>query len=56
MKLTATTLLLCLLSAALVIGSLFGYARPLPFLSEHKYWLMSGGWAVLFLGFVFKGE
>jgi hypothetical protein len=57
MKLSAFTLLLFLLSAALAMASLIGVFRPLtPWLSEYKYGLMLAGWGVLAFGIIFKGR
>jgi hypothetical protein len=61
MKLTATTLLLFLISVALVFASLIGYMRPfeglgVDFMSENKYSLMMAGYAILALGVIFRGR
>jgi len=57
MKLSAFTLLLFLLSAALVMASLIGVFREhTPYLSEYRYGLLLGGWGVLAFGIIFKGR
>ena len=47
MKLSAFTLLMFFVAVTLVIGSLIGHFRTVPYLSEYQYWLMTGGFAVL---------
>jgi len=56
MKLSAFTLLMFLVSVTLVMGSLIGHFRDIPYLSEYQYWLMTGGFAVLAFGLIFKGQ
>ncbi|MFT3997018.1 MAG: hypothetical protein QM667_06405 [Asticcacaulis sp.] len=61
MKLTATTILLFLISVALVIASLIGYFRPfeaegVAFMAENKYVLMGAGYAVLAFAVIFRGR
>ncbi len=56
MKLSALTLLLFFVSAALVMASVIGYFRPLPYVTEYRYWLAIGGYAILAFGIIFKGQ
>ncbi|ESQ80708.1 hypothetical protein AEAC466_21625 [Asticcacaulis sp. AC466] len=56
MKVSAFTLLLFFISVALVMASLIGYFGIAPQLREYHYWLMTGGFAVLALGIIFKGQ
>jgi len=56
MKLSALTLLLFFVSAALVMASVIGYFRPLPYVTEYRYWLAVGGYAILAFGIIFKGQ
>jgi len=61
MKLTATTILLFLISVALVIASLIGYFRPVEgvgvdFMTQYKYALMGAGYAVLAFAVIFRGR
>jgi hypothetical protein len=56
MKLSAFTLLLFFVAVTLVTVSLIGHFRPIPHISEYAYWLMTGGFAVLSFGIIFKGE
>lgn len=56
MKLSALTLLLFFVSAALVMASVIGYFRPLPYITEYRYWLALAGYAVLTFGIIFKGH
>jgi len=55
-KLSALTLLLFFVSVVLIVGSLIGYFRPMPYLTEYRYWLALGGYAVLAFGIIFKGH
>ncbi len=56
MKLSAFGLLLFFVSAALVMASLLGYFRDVPYLTAYRYWLALGGYGVMVLGIVFKGQ
>ena len=56
MKLSALTLLLFFVSVALVMASLVGYFRDVAILTENRYWLALGGYAVLAFGVIFKGH
>ena len=56
MKVSALSLLLFFISAALVMASLIGFFRPTPPLSQHSYELMAAGYGILFLGLIFKGN
>ncbi|MBW8882869.1 MAG: hypothetical protein JF615_16030 [Asticcacaulis sp.] len=56
MKLSAFSLLLFFVSVALVIASLIGHFRDVQYLTQYQYWLMTGGFAVLTFGIIFKGQ
>ena len=56
MKLSAITLLLLFVSVALAMASLVGHFRPVPYLSDNQYWLMTGGFCVLAFGVIFRGR
>lgn len=56
MKLSALTLLLFFASVALVMASVIGYFRPLPYVTEYRYWFAVGGYAILAFGIIFKGH
>lgn len=56
MKLSAFSLLLVLISVALVTASLVGHFRDVQYLTEHQYWLAIGGFAVMVFGVIFKGQ
>lgn len=56
MKVSAFTLLLFFIAVALVMASLIGHFSTIPQLSEYQYWLMTGGFAVLAFGIIFKGQ
>ncbi|HEX7799593.1 MAG TPA: hypothetical protein VF402_04530 [Asticcacaulis sp.] len=56
MKLTAFTLLMFFVAVALVTASLIGHFSSVPYLSAYQYWLMTGGFGVLALGMIFKGQ
>jgi len=61
MKLTATTILLFLISVALVIASLIGYFRPVEglgvdFMAAHSFALMGAGYAVLAFAVIFRSR
>ena len=56
MKLSALTLLLFFVSVALVMASVVGYFRPLPYVTEYRYWLALGGYSILAFGLIFKGH
>lgn len=56
MKLSALTLLLFFVSVTLVMASVVGYFRPLPYITEYRYWLALGGYGILVFGIIFKGH
>ncbi len=56
MKVSAFTLLLFFIAVALVMASLIGHFYAIPQLSEYQYWLMTGAFAILALGIIFKGQ
>ncbi|ADU13171.1 hypothetical protein [Asticcacaulis excentricus] len=61
MKLTATTILLFLISVSLVFASLIGYFRPfegegVDFMTQYKYVLLGAGYAVLAFAVIFKSR
>ncbi len=56
MKLSALTLLFFFASAALVMASIAGWVRDIPYLTEYRYWLAIGGYGVLAFGVLFKGH
>ena len=56
MKLSAFTLLLFFVSVALAMASLVGHFRTVEYLTEYRYWLMTGAFAVLAFGVIFKGQ
>ena len=56
MKVSALSLLLFFISAALVMASLIGFFHPTLALSQHSYELMAAGYGILFLGLIFKGH
>lgn len=56
MKVSAFTLLLFFIAVALVMASLIGHFSLVPQLSEYQYWLMTGAFAVLAFGIIFKGQ
>jgi hypothetical protein len=43
-------------SVALVMASVVGYFRPLPYVTEYRYWLALGGYGILAFGIIFKGQ
>ncbi|MDI7774255.1 hypothetical protein [Asticcacaulis sp. EMRT-3] len=43
-------------AVALVLASLIGHFRAIPYLSDYQYWLMTGGFGVLAFGLIFKGQ
>lgn len=61
MKVTASTLLLFLISVALVFASLIGCFRPfegdsVDFMAQYKYGFMAAGYAVLAFAVVFRNQ
>jgi hypothetical protein len=56
MKLSAFTLLFFFVSVALAIASLIGNFQEVQYLTEYRYWLMTGAFGVLVFGIVFKGQ
>lgn len=38
------------------MASVIGYFRPLPYVTEYRYWLAVGGYAILAFGIIFKGQ
>lgn len=55
MKLNAPTILLFLLSLALVIAGLVGHFQTVQYLTEYKFWLVTGGYGLLTIGVLFRG-
>ena len=56
MKLSATHLLIILVSVALAMASLLGFLGHLPALAPYSYPLMAAAWAVIALGVSFKAK
>jgi hypothetical protein len=58
-KLSAATLLLFLVSVALVTAGLLGHFRPdlmAPEVVAARFWLVASGWGVLAFGVLLKGS
>lgn len=59
MKLSAATLLLFLVSVALVTAGLLGHFRPdlmAPEIVANRFWFVAAGWGVLAVGVLLKGS
>jgi hypothetical protein len=55
MRLTAPTTIVFLLSALLAVLALVSLIVPVPFVGLHRFAFMTGAWAVLMIGTMFKG-
>jgi hypothetical protein len=55
MRLTAPTTIMFLLSVILAVLALVSLIMPIPFVGLHRFAFMTGAWAVLMVGAMFKG-
>jgi hypothetical protein len=55
MRLTAPTTIMFLLSVILAVLALVSLIMPIPFVGLHRFAFMTGAWAVLMIGAMFKG-
>jgi hypothetical protein len=54
MRLTPPTTIIFLLSVALAVLALVSLLMPIPFVSGHRFAVMTGAWLVLMAGVVLK--
>lgn len=55
MRLTAPTTIMFILSVVLAVLALFSLLMFIPFVSPHRFAFMTGAWAVLMIGAMFRG-
>jgi len=56
MKLDAVMLLITLLALAMAGASLISLYRPIPYVSDYAYWVMTGAFGLLIIGLLFKSR
>jgi hypothetical protein len=56
MKLDAVMLLITLLAVAMAGASVISLYRPIPYISDHAYWVMTGAFGILIVGLLFKSR